>query len=161
MVELIKNKLTPNIQATILSQISQFIKDEDFYLAQLSIDLVIKIVSINPTSTPELETAINNSITLSKSSLIQGVTINKLIDLFSLIAQKGFPTENLIQKLIQNINKNSMIPASKSIAALVLHSNQQVSAKFIELFKNDVIIMNFLIFDSCHFNILDFTKKSN
>mmetsp|Transcript_25555 Transcript_25555/g.22583 ORF Transcript_25555/g.22583 Transcript_25555/m.22583 type:complete len:132 (+) Transcript_25555:1978-2373(+) len=70
--------LPTNLQKSIVSNISTFVSDEDFYLAQLSMDLLILIININPTRSAEYDQVIQNSVTLCRSSLIQSQSVDKL-----------------------------------------------------------------------------------
>ena len=113
------NDLPQVLQNDIIKNISVFIKDEDFYLAQLSIDILINIVVANPKKSSEIDEVINNCISLAKSSLIQGPTIDKLTKLFTVIGQNDLcDTGAVVNSLMTNINKNSLHATSRCIAAV-------------------------------------------
>lgn len=119
-----KQNLPKEFQSDIIRNISPFIKDEDLYLAQLSIDLLISIIHVNPTRSQEYDEAIKHAITLSKSSLVQGVVIDKLTELFSLVGTNQLADTNaIVSHLMTDINKNSLVPAARCIAAVTQGSS--------------------------------------
>jgi len=118
-----KQNLPKQYQQEIVRNVSAFIRDEDLYLAQLSIDLLTNIIHVNSTSLPEYDDTIKNAISLSKSSLVQGVVIDKLTELFSLVGKNNLAdTNSIVNHLMTDINKNSLVPTARCIAAAIQHS---------------------------------------
>ena len=131
-----KQNLPKQYQQEIVRNISPFIRDEDLYLAQLSIDLLTNIINVNPTGLPEYDDTIRNAISLSKSSLVQGVVIDKLTELFSLVGQNNLAdTNSIVNHLMTDINKNSLVPTARCIAAVIQHGGAQT---YIQKFTDNV-----------------------
>jgi hypothetical protein len=132
-----KQNLPKQYQQEIVRNISPFIRDEDLYLAQLSIDLLTNVIHVNPTGLPEYDDTIRNAIALSKSSLVQGVVIDKLTDLFSLVGKNNLAdTNSIVNHLMTDINKNSLVPTARCIAAVIQHGG---ATTYIQKFTENVM----------------------
>jgi len=139
ILDIFKNQLPKNIQQEVLKNISALIKDDDLYLSQLSIDLLITIININPKDSKQYEEAINNCITLSKSSLARGPAVDKLTELFTAItASEIINTSHILDRLLANTNKASLIPTALCITA-VLSKIKSVINPYLPIFINNVI----------------------
>ena len=144
-VEALKGKIDEGIHREILQNILPYIKDEDFYLAQITLQLLSLLILENTKVIPEYNAALENCIKLAKSPLVQGVLLTRLLEIF-----ENFSKNNLIdifstvEKLNQGDNKNALTSIAKCISTMVLNSpNEKTKIVFI-----DTCIQNVLNFFS-------------
>ena len=133
VIYLLKVKLPKETQKDIVDVAAPYIKDEDFFLAQLALEVLIKIIEINPTNTGIYKDSIQNCVKLTKSALIQGNTTSRLSDVFMLIgAHKLADPTMLFNSLISEINKNCLATVSKALAGLILGVDEKSKQGFIQ-----------------------------
>ena len=134
-----KQDLPKEYQKDIVRNISPFIRDEDLYLAQLSIDLLVSIINVYAVSSDEYDEAIRNAISLSKSSLVQGAVIDRLTDLFGVVGSNNLADTNaIVSQLMTNINKNSLVPTARCISAVIQHGG---ASTYIKKFTGNVLFL--------------------
>jgi cullin-associated NEDD8-dissociated protein 1 len=132
-----KQDLPKEYQRDIVRNISPFIRDEDLYLAQLSIDLLVSIINVYAVSSDEYDEAIRNAIALSKSSLVQGAVIDRLTDLFGVIGRNNLADTNaIVGQLMTDINKNSLVPTARCISAVIQHGG---ASTYIKKFTSNLV----------------------
>ena len=149
-----KQNLPREYQQDIVKNISPFIRDEDLYLAQLSIDLLIAIINVNPSKSEQYDEAIKHAVALSKSSVVQGAVIDKLTELFRLVGKNELAnTNNIVSHLMSDVNKNSLVPTSRCISAVA----QKDGATYIKKFSENV---SFFSYNSSNLSLAFCSKGS-
>ena len=140
-VEALKGKIDEGIHREILQNILPYIKDEDFFLAQISLQLLSLLILENKKAIPEYNAALENCIKLAKSPLVQGVLLTRLLEIF-----ENFSKNNLIDifstidKLNQGDNKNSLNTIAKCISVMILATNNEKTRNsFLEICVKNVI----------------------
>jgi hypothetical protein len=139
-----REDLSEKLQKEIIQKVSPFIKDEDFYMAQISIGLLIYIIKISSKKHEEYSETVKNCVTLAKSNLIQGATVDKLVELFRCFGSYEIadPT-TIVKHLTSDINKNSLSTTAKCLAAAT-DKVQSVINPFIAVFCGNVKSSAFL-----------------
>ena len=142
VLNIFKHRLPQNIQSEVLKNISPLIKDEDLQLAQLALDLCIAIMNIPTTNSSQYNEVITNCVLLSKSSMVRGNVLEKLKELFTLIAVSDIiDTPSILERLMADINKASLVPTS-SCATAVLSKIRSVINPYFPKFIDNVYILN-------------------
>lgn len=159
VILLLNTKFPKEIQKDVVDVAAPYIKDDDFFLAQLSLEVLAKIFEINPTSSATYKTAIENCVKLTKSSLVQGNTTNRLSEVFNLVGlYKLSDSSALFNSLMSDLNKNCLFNVSKALAGLVLGVDENSRKGFIQQLLGKVI---FAIFCSILMKPLKHKKVSN
>lgn len=133
-----REDLSEKLQKEIILKVSPFIKDEDFYMAQISIGLLIHIIKISPKKHEEYSETVNNCVVLAKSNLIQGATVDKLVELFrSFGTYEIADPKFIVKQLTSDIKKNSLATTAKCLAA-VTDKVKSVTNPYISEFVGNV-----------------------
>jgi len=139
-VEALKGKIDEAIHREILQNVLPYIRDEDFYLAQISLQLLSLLILENAKPIPEYNSALENCIKLAKSPLVQGILLTRLLEIFD-----NFSRNNLIDifatidKLNQGNNKNSLNSIAKCISVMILATNnEKTRTSFIDICTQNV-----------------------
>ena len=140
-VEALKGKIDESIHREIVQNILPYIRDEDFYLAQISLQLLSLLILENLKPIPEYNAALENCIKLAKSPLVQGVLLTRLLEIFDNFAKNNLiDIFSTIDKLNQGDNKNSLNSIAKCISVMILAtSNEKTRTSFLDLCTQNVI----------------------
>lgn len=143
ILDIFKHRLPQNIQSEVLRNISPLIKDEDLQLAQLALDLCIAIMNI-PTSNPtQYNEVITNCVLLSKSPMVRGNVLDKLKELFTLIAVSDIiDTPSLLERLMADINKASLVPTSSCVTAVLAKIRSVINPYFPKFIDNVCVLLS-------------------
>lgn len=133
-VEVLKEKIDENLHREIVKNIANFIKDEDFYLAQISLQLFSLLIMGNVKNLAEYQAALENCIKLAKSPLVQGALLTRLLEIFENFAKFNLiDVISTVDKLNQGDNKNALNTIAKCISVMILATPQpKTRANFIE-----------------------------
>lgn len=130
-VEVLKGNLDEKIHRELVQNIAVFIKDEDFYLAQVSLQLFSLLMQEKMKVIPEYTIAKENCIKLAKSPLVQGALLTRLLETFENFARFNLiEIVSTIEQLNQGDNKNALGTIAKCISVLVLSSNEEKNKTF-------------------------------
>jgi hypothetical protein len=133
-----REDLSEKLQKEIIQKVSPFIKDEDFYMAQISITLLVHIIQISPKKHEEYSETVKNCVNLARSNLIQGATVDKLVELFrSFGTYEIADATSIVKQLTSDINKNAIATTAKCLAA-VTDKVQNVINPYIAVFCGNV-----------------------
>lgn len=152
VIYLLKQQLPKERQKDIVDVTSPYIEDKDFFLAQLALEVLGKIIELNPTA-GFYKDAIQNCIKLTKSSLVQGSTTQRISDVFYLIGAHKLADEVAIfSSLISDLNKNCLLTAAKALAGFITGVDEKVRMNFIQqlLAKVDFQFCEILKDARCH-----------
>eukprot|EP00331_Platyophrya_macrostoma_P030086 CAMPEP_0176438094 /NCGR_PEP_ID=MMETSP0127-20121128/19061_1 /TAXON_ID=938130 /ORGANISM="Platyophrya macrostoma, Strain WH" /LENGTH=1232 /DNA_ID=CAMNT_0017821943 /DNA_START=32 /DNA_END=3730 /DNA_ORIENTATION=+ len=132
IIYLLKQKLPKDRQKDIVDVTCPYIEDKDFFLAQLALEVLGKIITLSPDA-GFYKDAIGNCIKLTKSSLIQGNTTQRISEVFHLIgAHKLADNSTIFNSLTSDLNKNCLITAAKALAGFVSGVDETARQKFIQ-----------------------------
>ena len=138
ILDIFKQNLPKNIEQEILKTVSPLVKDEDLYLAQNAIEILIIVIDINPGDSAQCNDLLNNCVEFSKSSVVRGTVLDKLTELFTLITvSEIIDTTSILDRLMDNIKKPSLVSTALCITA-VLKKIQSIINPYLPRFIENV-----------------------
>ena len=144
MIYLLNKNLPKERQKDIVDVSAPYIEDKDFFLAQLALEVLGKIMELNP-SAGFYKDAIQNCIKLTKSSLIQGNTTQRIADVFQLIGAHRLTDESSIfNSLTSDLNKNCLLTAAKALAGFISGVDEKIRFGFINQLLGKVNLYSYL-----------------
>lgn len=139
VIYLLNKRLPKQTQKDIVDVVSPYIDDKDFYLAQLALEVLGKVIELNPEA-GIYKDAVQNCIKLTKSALIQGSTTQRISEVFHLIGAHKLADESAIfNSLLSDLNKNCLVTAAKALAGLISGIDDKARQGFINQLLGKVI----------------------
>ena len=120
LLNLFGDQFNTDTQNEILDEVLPFIKNKDIYLSPHCMEIVLKLIMLEPTKKPQYYQVFDICLCLAQSNAIQGTISTKLIEVFERLSTfNSIDVSNTINNLLQGItNKNSISLISKCIALL-------------------------------------------
>eukprot|EP01100_Stratorugosa_tubuloviscum_P012112 TRINITY_DN55_c0_g3_i1.p1 TRINITY_DN55_c0_g3~~TRINITY_DN55_c0_g3_i1.p1 ORF type:complete len:1261 (-),score=620.89 TRINITY_DN55_c0_g3_i1:148-3930(-) len=113
----------------VLTQLAPLINDSDLFLTHLALLLTISILTVKPNYALEIKEKLFTSVTtLLESSLLQGLALESLIELFIVLVKidaQGFGFNILLNAIQLPINKLLSTPTTPSSSSSSNSNNQQ------------------------------------
>eukprot|EP01111_Echinosteliopsis_oligospora_P003334 TRINITY_DN1530_c1_g2_i4.p1 TRINITY_DN1530_c1_g2~~TRINITY_DN1530_c1_g2_i4.p1 ORF type:complete len:1241 (+),score=375.18 TRINITY_DN1530_c1_g2_i4:377-4099(+) len=145
------NKAASSLFPTVLSEVSVLISDADLHLSHLGLHLCASILRVDPTSAPLVaEKVLPQTQALLKSSLLQGLALESLLNLYGELVKinaKGAAFDNLLESLISivgkgkgdaTINKQSFSSIAQCIAVITVNAPGDKKNPTVEKFIKEV-----------------------
>jgi len=142
------NDINSQVIENVLIEIPQLISEGDLYISQLALTLLTSLIRSDKANFPIItDKILQQTLVLVRSPLLQGLTLQSLLDFFQILVLKSFPNlnfEELLLNLIQpvykssNLHKQAYHSIAKCVSAISIVENKR-ALETVKRFIKDIV----------------------